>query len=217
MAMPKRKAFVAYASRDQKLAEALREGVRRANALPQPYDYRPWQFNDIAGQPLISPILENIDESAVIVADVTFLNLNVVYEIGYAIGKKKRAFLVRNGILEGQKALARTTGIFDTLGYVEYPDAQGLARLLAAYIEERPLAAKRHDANEDDNSAGLVLDTDVVAWLIKRLRQFSDLRPRGTRVRQGNRLLRRNDRAVLEHFEIEHTHTYPILSRNRAG
>jgi hypothetical protein len=25
------------------------------------------------------------------------------------------------------------------LGYVEYPDAQGLARLLAAYIEERPL------------------------------------------------------------------------------
>ena len=29
-------------------------------------------------------------------------------------------------------------------------------------------AAKRHDANEDDNSAGLVLDTDFVAWLIKR-------------------------------------------------
>jgi hypothetical protein len=139
MAGPKRKAFVAYSSRDETHAEALLEGVRRANALPQPYDYRPWQFNDIAGQPLISPILENIDESAVIVADVTFLNLNVVYEIGYAIGKKKRAFLVRSGILEGQKALARTTGIFDTLGYVEYPDAQGLARLLAAYIEERPL------------------------------------------------------------------------------
>jgi nucleoside 2-deoxyribosyltransferase len=43
--------------------------------------------------------LENIDESALIVADVTFLNLNVVYEIGYAIGKKKRAFLVRSSTL----------------------------------------------------------------------------------------------------------------------
>jgi hypothetical protein len=31
-------------------------------------------------------------------------------------------------------------------------------------------AAKRSDANEDDNSAGLVLDTDFVARLIKRLR-----------------------------------------------
>jgi hypothetical protein len=48
-------------------------------------------------------------------------------------------------------------------------------------------AAKRRDANEDDNSAGLVLDTDVVARLVKRLREFSDLRPRGTGVRQGNR------------------------------
>jgi hypothetical protein len=95
MPRPKRKAFVAYASRDEAHAEAVLDGARRANALEQPYDYHPWQFNDIAGQPLISPILENIDESALIVADITFLNLNVVYEIGYAIGKKKRAFLVR--------------------------------------------------------------------------------------------------------------------------
>jgi hypothetical protein len=78
-------------------------------------------------------------------------------------------------------------------------------------------APKRHDANEDDNSAGLVLDTDFVARLIKRLRQLSDLRPGGTGVRQSDCLLRRNDRAVLQHFEILDTHTYPILSRNRVG
>ena len=89
MTVLKRKAFVAYASRDEKHAEALLEGVRRANALPQPYEYHPWQFNDVAGQPLISPILESIDESDLVIADITFLNLNVVYEIGYAIGKKK--------------------------------------------------------------------------------------------------------------------------------
>ena len=77
--------------------------------------------------------------------------------------------------------------------------------------------AKRSDANEDDNSAGLVLDTDFVARLIKRLRQLSDLRSGGTGVRQGDCLLRRNDRAVLQHFEIVDTHTYPILSRNRVG
>ena len=58
-------------------------------------------------------------------------------------------------------------------------------------------AAKRHDADEDDNSAGLILDTDVVARLIKRFRQFSDLRPGGIGVRKGNCLLRRNDRPAL--------------------
>src|SRR6185437_6931823 len=35
-------------------------------------------------------------------------------------------------------------------------------------------------------------------------------------VGQGNRLLRRNDRAILQHFEIVDTHTYPIPSRNHA-
>ena len=140
MAGPKRKAFVAYSSRDEAHAEALLEGVRRANALPQPYDYYPWQFNDIAGQPLISPILENIDESALIVADITFLNLNVVYEIGYAIGKKKRAFLVRSGILEGQKALTRSHGHFRHVGLPwSIPTLRDWLDFLAAYIEERPL------------------------------------------------------------------------------
>lgn len=133
----KKKAFVAYASRDPAHAAVVMEGVRRANALPQPYEFHPWPFNDIAGQPLISPILENIDDSAIVVADVTFLNLNVVYEIGYAIGRKKRAVLVRCSAIEGDKALGRTTGIFDTLGSLDYADASGLASRLSAYIEER--------------------------------------------------------------------------------
>src|SRR6478735_3778334 len=78
-------------------------------------------------------------------------------------------------------------------------------------------AAKRSDANEDDNSAGLVLDTDFVARLIKRLSEFGDLRPSGTCVRQGNRLLCRNDRAVLQHFEIVDTHTPTLSSRGTAA
>jgi len=73
MAKMKRKAFVAYASGDEAHAEAILDAVRHANALEQPYHYHPWQFNDIAGQPVISPILENIDDSALLVADITFL------------------------------------------------------------------------------------------------------------------------------------------------
>jgi hypothetical protein len=46
-----------------------------------------------------------------------------------------------------------------------------------ASLDRVGAAAKRHDANEHDNSASLVLDADFVARLIKRLRQLSDLRP----------------------------------------
>jgi len=120
------KAFVAYPSRDSALAEMISDGVARANARSQRIHYEPWEFNDIGGKPLISPIIERIEESSFVVADVTYLNPNVVYEIGFAIGNRRRAFLVRHGPTIGDHTLAQQVGIFDTLGYKEFSDASGL-------------------------------------------------------------------------------------------
>ncbi|MEA2984063.1 MAG: hypothetical protein QOD94_317, partial [Alphaproteobacteria bacterium] len=158
MSRSKKKVFVAYASRDEAHAETVLDAVRRVNALLQPYDYHPWPFNDVPGEPLISPILENIEESAFVVADVTFLNLNVVYEVGYAIGKKKRAFLVRSKAVTGDKVLATTAGIFDTLGYFAYEDAQVLASRLAAHIEERYL---EFDLNLDRQTQVYIVEPSI--------------------------------------------------------
>ena len=63
--------FVAYPARDSALAAGIMDAVRRANALPLPVLYEPWPFNDIAGHQLVSPILEKIDESPFVVADIT--------------------------------------------------------------------------------------------------------------------------------------------------
>jgi hypothetical protein len=104
--------FVAYPSRDPALAAIVFDAVRLANALPLPVIYEPWQFNDVAGNPLVSPILEKIDDSPFVVADITYLNLNVVYEIGFAIGRCKRAFLIRHEGTDGDKNIAKAVGIF---------------------------------------------------------------------------------------------------------
>src|SRR4051812_3927475 len=107
------RAFVAYSSRDQQLADIIEQGVLRANSLPIATRYEHWVFNDIPGNPLASPILSQIDESTFIVADITYLNLNVIYEVGFAVGRRKRAFLVRHRSTEGDKALTKEAGIFD--------------------------------------------------------------------------------------------------------
>lgn len=112
--------FVAYPGRDPALAAGIMGAVRKANARPIPITFEPWPFNDIAGSPLVSPILEKIDESPLLVADTTYLNLNVVYEIGFAIGRGKRAFLIRHQSTKGDRDIAKLVGIFDTLGYFEY-------------------------------------------------------------------------------------------------
>lgn len=135
------KAFVAYPSRDAALAKVIAEGVGKANRmLGKRLRYTPWEFNDIAGNPLISPILDGIDSSKFVVADITYLNSNVVYEIGFAIGRSRRCFLIRHSKTEGDKRVAREVGIFDTLGYDTYDDADGLAGSLTAYVDPKPLA-----------------------------------------------------------------------------
>src|SRR6266478_3856794 len=136
----KQQAFVAYPGRDAALADGIMNAVRKANAKPIPISYEPWPFNDIAGNPLVSPILEKIDEAPFLIADTTYLNLNVVYEIGFAIGRSKRAFLVRHKPTSGDLSIARAVGIFDTLGYYEYDTFDELQRRLEAHIDETHLS-----------------------------------------------------------------------------
>lgn len=133
-------AFVAYSSRDSHLAEIIALGVSKANRrVGKRIQYAPWVFNDIAGNPLISPILDGIESSKYVVADITYLNLNVVYEIGFAIGKSRRCFLVRHSGTEGDRKVAREVGIFDTLGYDNYIDDDALANSLSAHVDPTPL------------------------------------------------------------------------------
>ena len=131
--------FFAYPSGDSALAETVMDGVLRANALPLPVRYEPWLFNDVPGTPVVSPILAKIDDSPFVIAEITYLNLNVVYEIGYAIGRRKRVFLVRHIGTTGDKSIANTVGIFDTLGFHEYSDAEELKSRLTAHIEAKHL------------------------------------------------------------------------------
>lgn len=131
--------FVAYTARDSELARLISTGVAKANQQNRAIRYTPWEFNDIAGHPITSPIMEGIEESLFIVADITYLNPNVVYEIGFAIGKSKRAFLVRRRGVEGDKRIAQAAGIFDTLGYEEYEGPDDLAHRLCSFIDPAPL------------------------------------------------------------------------------
>jgi len=135
------KAFVAYSSRDQALSKAIYDGVSKANRmLRDTLRYEPWAFNDVAGTPLVSPIIDGIDESQFVVADITYLNPNVVYEIGLAIGKSKRAFLIRHSEIDGDQKIALDVGIFDTLGYETFNSDDRLSEILTAYVDKKPLA-----------------------------------------------------------------------------
>ena len=165
-------AFVAYPSSDNSLAALILEAVRYANARSSAVRYEPWEYNDIAGQPMISPILERIDESSFMVADITYLNLNVVYEIGFSIGSRKRAFLIRHADMAGDREIARQAGIFDTLGYFEYTDRNSLANRLTSHID---LSSLPFTTNIDNKAPVYVVEPpskdDAATLMVSRLKK----------------------------------------------
>ena len=104
-----------------------------------PYRYEPWEFNDISGSQIISPIIENIDKSPFVVADITYLNNNITYEVGFAIGRRKKVLLLRHGDIVGDKALANSVGIYDTLGYRTYSTEEQIRNMLTSHVVLDPI------------------------------------------------------------------------------
>ncbi|MCY4559124.1 MAG: hypothetical protein OXF79_22660 [Chloroflexi bacterium] len=132
-------AFVADPSGPIQLTETIERSISTANAANPSQSFHGWPENDIAGRPLTGPILSGIDQASFVVADVTYLNFNVTYEIGFAIGSRKRVYPIRNCTFDADSAILSKIGIFDTLGYIEYSDCESLSELLLSEIDATPL------------------------------------------------------------------------------
>ena len=131
--------FVAFPEKPQWTYECINTSIEKANELTARFVFHGWPANDIPGRPLTAPIRSGICDAVFVVADITVANTNVTYEIGFAIGAKKRVFLTRNSTLNERDSPFSKVGIFDTLGYQTYNDSTSLAQLLASVSDLTPL------------------------------------------------------------------------------
>lgn len=99
----------------------------------------PWTALDIAGHFISDEVELKVEETDFFVADVTFLNFNVVYELGYAIGLGKRVFTVKNRSFQEVCPSAKEVGLFDNLGYREYTNSEELRGHLKTFTGENPI------------------------------------------------------------------------------
>jgi len=135
MASDKEIGFVAYASTPDLVGENIEAGLRRYARLHGSGKFGSWVENDIAGRFLVDPVLARIENADCLVGDITTLNFNVTYEIGYAIGKKKRVILTRNHTLAADEGEVRKVGVFDTLGYSSYENGDRFAEILESITD----------------------------------------------------------------------------------
>ena len=134
--------FIAYASALEIVGETIETALEIYAGRQGRDKIASWRENDIAGRFIIDPILENIAASQCLIADISALNFNVTYEIGYAIGSSKRVVLVKNKSIASDETELKRVGIFDTLGYVAYENSEELYRSLAEIRDFAPLKSK---------------------------------------------------------------------------
>lgn len=138
--MPNR-IFVGYASSPPVVGETIERAVKIA--VEPPYsdlNISTWKRDDLGGSTVIAPIIDEIRKADVMVGDVTTLNFNVTYEMGYAVGLGKRVLPVRNRGVTSDAADILLVGIFDTLLNQPYASSEELAAMCREAQPGRRLA-----------------------------------------------------------------------------
>lgn len=131
----KESGFYAYASSPSEIGQTIEQAVNASNV-----NVNTWKALDIPGNFISEKVLEGIDSCSFLVADISVLNFNVTYEIGYAIGKGKRVLLTKNRSIQDGTPTIRDVGIFDTLGYKEYQNSFELSGFINSAITSDPIS-----------------------------------------------------------------------------
>lgn len=169
--MSKSNGFFAYPSVSTQFSNTIKMAIRLINTGSK-FSLHGWEENDIAGKHLLSTIFEKINNSEILIADITKLNFNVTYEIGYAIGIGIRIFLVKNDEFSSESEKIKKIGIFDTLGYKTYSNSNELANLIKGVTDLNPINIV---ANKNKSAPVFILETpkhsEIMSQIVSRVKK----------------------------------------------
>lgn len=109
----------------------MRDAIRGAAELSgSGLSLRLWEKLNIVGFKLDNLIRDSIGDAEILVADVTYPNANVYYEIGYATAIGKPVLPTVNTAIAKAVQGVQRTGLFDTIGWATYCNAEELREKL---------------------------------------------------------------------------------------
>jgi len=135
----KENGFFAYPARPAEVGQCIELALQHIGKVHADKSIKSWRQLEIVGHFISEEVLSNVKEADFLIADISELNFNVTYEIGYAIGLKKPVLLTKNKSVNSRGIRVEDVGIFDTLGYLEYQNSDELASCILSIDSKRPL------------------------------------------------------------------------------
>lgn len=171
--MCNRQGFIAYPSSPSRVTDTIEAAVAKIRSDSGRASAKTWRETDVAGRFIGTEVLASIANSSWLAADVSRLNFNVTYEVGYAIGLGKPILLTRNASLAKKGPSLSLLGVFDTLGYKSYENSETLATILRDAPNLQPLASSAVELNHGDPVylTDAKFKTDSVTRIISRVKK----------------------------------------------
>lgn len=165
--------FFAYPNSPTQVGDAVEHAIRILRENFGITTVQSWRALDIAGHFIADQVLDKIEGSSVFFADVSQLNFNVAYEVGFALAKGKRVVLTRHKGLQAKPPLIADVGIFDTLGYLDYQNGDELAAIIRGVANAEPSVKNVYSLNKKAPVYLIAarVRTDPVTRIISRVKK----------------------------------------------
>lgn len=118
--------FYAYPSKPGHIVETIEELADRINSVDDSVEVATWKSLRNSGRALFDPIEEQITQCSAFCCDLTYLNDNVLFELGYAIALNKPIFISLNTSVEGSKEKYARFRLLENVGYSGYANQHDL-------------------------------------------------------------------------------------------
>ena len=138
-----------YPSKPEIIASTIEETVNSFTTTANGKHWGTWKDLGVPGKIIFCEICKAIRFTKVIVADVTTLNFNLLFEIGFALGVNKPVLPVRDTSYEKDEALFNELGLLDTLGYIDFQNSQELLKKLSDNLNLAPPFAQYPPLNQE--------------------------------------------------------------------
>lgn len=126
--------FFAYSSIPASSGEAIESAVREINSLKE-VDIFTWPRIARGGNLVIDDILTCIERSDFVCFDLTGMNDNVLFELGFAIARKKPIWIIFDTSYEESQRKWNLLGLLQDITYVGYHNNHDIVR---KFNEEKP-------------------------------------------------------------------------------
>jgi hypothetical protein len=128
------KGFFAYAAAPPSIPEIVKAAVESINKN-QIVRIRTWEDLQVGGKYIIGEICAAIDEADFFCADITTINANVLFELGFAIARDKRIWLIRDDSYTDARKEFNQLQMLTTVGYSAYVNVEDIIK---AFFAESP-------------------------------------------------------------------------------